>query len=80
MTNSTEKKGVHTGIIEKDANGNFFCGAYLLDYKTVAAKFKIGDKITITPARPSATAVRRNTRTVSPKNIAAKTTVNSGAA
>jgi hypothetical protein len=24
MTNSTEKKGVYTGIIEKDANGNFF--------------------------------------------------------
>lgn len=47
MTNSAEKKGVHTGIIEKDANGNFFCGPYLLDYKTVTAKFQIGDKITI---------------------------------
>lgn len=47
MTQSTEKKGVYTGLIEKDANGNFFCGEFLLDYKTVASKFQIGDKITI---------------------------------
>ncbi len=41
------QKGIYTGIIEKDANGNFFCGEFLLDYKTVAANFKAGDKITI---------------------------------
>ena len=44
---SLEKKGLFTGIIEKDAKGNFFCGEYLLDYKMVASNFKIGDKITI---------------------------------
>ena len=42
-----DKKGVHTGIIEKDDKGNFFCGEYLLDYKHVMASFKEGDKITI---------------------------------
>jgi hypothetical protein len=26
-------KGVYTGIIEKDAEGNYFCGDYLLDYQ-----------------------------------------------
>jgi hypothetical protein len=41
------QKGIYTGIIEKDANGNFFCGEFLLDYKIVAANFKTGDKITI---------------------------------
>lgn len=41
------KKGVYTGIIEKDEDGNFFCGAYLLDYKHTVANFKIGDKINI---------------------------------
>lgn len=44
---SREKKGVHTGIIEQDEKGNFFCGAYLLDYKHVMSKFKLGDEITI---------------------------------
>jgi len=44
---SKEKKDIYTGIIEKDENGNFFCGEYMLDYQTVAAKFKEGDKITI---------------------------------
>ena len=28
---SKDKKGVHTGIIEKDADGNYFCGEYLLE-------------------------------------------------
>jgi hypothetical protein len=41
------QKGVYTGIIEKDENGNFYCGEFLLDYKIVSANFKIGDKITI---------------------------------
>jgi hypothetical protein len=44
---SKDKKGVHSGLIEKDENGNFFCGEYLLDYQRVAADFKEGDKITI---------------------------------
>lgn len=42
-----DKKGIHTGIIEKDANGNYFCGEYLLDYKNVEANFKIGDKVNL---------------------------------
>jgi hypothetical protein len=41
------QKGVYTGIIEKDENGNFYCGEFLLDYKMVSTNFKIGDKITI---------------------------------
>lgn len=45
---SKDKKAVHTGKIEQDEKGNFFCGKYLLDYKTVAAKgFKVGDEIEI---------------------------------
>jgi len=44
---SLEKKGLFTGLIEKDENGNFFCGEFLLDYKMVASNFKEGDKITI---------------------------------
>lgn len=44
---SKEKKGVYTGIIEQDADGNFFCGEYLLDYKYTVAKFKLGDEINI---------------------------------
>ena len=51
MTKSSEgkmlQKGVFTGVIEKDENNNFFCGAYLLDYKMVQAKFAVGDWITI---------------------------------
>ncbi len=46
MYKSLENKGIFTGIIEKDDNGNFFCGEYLLDYK-IATSFKVGDKITI---------------------------------
>ncbi|GIZ10577.1 hypothetical protein [Flavobacterium sp. UMI-01] len=41
------QKGVYTGIIEKDENNNFFCGAYLLDYQMVVAKHQVGDMITI---------------------------------
>lgn len=40
-------KNIYTGIIEKDENGNYFCGKYMLDYKMVAEKFKEGDKIII---------------------------------
>ena len=31
----SKEKGVYTGIIEKDNDGNYFCGEYLLDYKEV---------------------------------------------
>jgi hypothetical protein len=31
---SKDKKGVYTGIIEKDEKGNYFCGEYLLDFKS----------------------------------------------
>jgi hypothetical protein len=41
------KKGLYQGIIEKDENGNYFCGPYLLDYKMVVTNFKLGDKISI---------------------------------
>ncbi|MFT5251407.1 MAG: hypothetical protein ACI87N_000385 [Flavobacteriales bacterium] len=51
MSKSAEErmmqKGIYTGIIEKDENNNFFCGIYLLDYKMVLAKHKLGDMITI---------------------------------
>lgn len=40
-------KGIYTGIIEKDANGNYFCGEYLLDYQMVSKGFNLGDKITV---------------------------------
>ncbi len=42
-----KEKGIYTGIIEKDDNGNFFCGEYLLDYQKVIKDFKLGDKINI---------------------------------
>lgn len=41
------QKGIYTGIIEQDENNNYFCGAYLLDYKSVQSNFKLGDWITI---------------------------------
>jgi hypothetical protein len=44
---SKEKKGVYTGVIEKDEKGNYFCGEYLLDYKYTQANFKLGDVINI---------------------------------
>ena len=43
----SKEKGVYTGIIEKDQNGNYFCGEYLLDYKYTEAGFKLGDEINI---------------------------------
>ncbi len=43
----SKQKGVYTGIIEKDADGNYFCGAYLLDFKYTEASFKLGDEINI---------------------------------
>ena len=43
----TKEKGVYTGIIEKDENGNYFCGEYLLDYQYTEASFKLGDEINI---------------------------------
>lgn len=42
-----KEKGVYTGIIERDADGNYFCGEYLLDYKYTEGKFKVGDEINI---------------------------------
>lgn len=44
---SKDKKGVYTGIIEKDADGNYFCGEYLLDYQYTEKSFKVGDEINI---------------------------------
>jgi hypothetical protein len=44
---SKEKKGVYTGLIEKDENGNYFCGEYLLDYQYTEKNFKLGDEINI---------------------------------
>ena len=45
---SKDKKGVHTGPIEKDEFNNYFCGEHLLDYKyTEQNKFKVGDVINI---------------------------------
>lgn len=43
----SREKGVYTGIIEQDADGNFFCGEYLLDYQYTVANFKLGDEINI---------------------------------
>ena len=42
-----EVKGIYTGIIEKDEEGNYFCGEYLLDYQYTEASFKLGDEINI---------------------------------
>jgi hypothetical protein len=44
---STMSKGIYTGIIEKDENGNYFCGEFLLDYQMVLKGFVVGDEITI---------------------------------
>lgn len=43
----SKEKGVYTGIIEKDADGNYFCGPYLLDYKYTESNFKLGDEVNI---------------------------------
>jgi hypothetical protein len=45
--NTMLNKGIYTGIIEKDENGNFFCGEILLDYKIVASGFSVGDVVTV---------------------------------
>jgi hypothetical protein len=46
MTKSSQekcyKKGVYTGIMEKDENNNFFCGEYLLDYKMAISNHTLG--------------------------------------
>lgn len=42
-----EKKAVYTGVIAQDEDGNYFCGAYLLDYQKAASGFKLGDEIKI---------------------------------
>ena len=44
---SKDKKGIYTGIIEKDADGNYFCGEYLLDYQYTEKNFIVGDEINI---------------------------------
>ena len=44
---SKDKKGVHTKKKKKDADGNYFCGEYLLDYQYTEKNFKIGDEINI---------------------------------
>lgn len=44
---SKDIKPVYTGIIEKDAEGNYHCGEYLLDYKMVENSFKPGDKVAL---------------------------------
>jgi len=50
MTKTSQEKmllkGIYTGIMEKDENGNFFCGEYLLDFK-MAQSHTLGDFITI---------------------------------
>lgn len=40
-------KGIYNGTIEKDENGNYFCGEFLLDYQMVLKGFNVGDAITI---------------------------------
>ena len=41
------QKGVYTGLIEKDADGNYFCGPYLLDHQYTEASFKLGDEVNL---------------------------------
>lgn len=43
----SKEKGIYTGIIAKDNQGNYYCGEYLLDFKIVESNFKIGDEINI---------------------------------
>ena len=51
MTKSEENKilskGIYTGIIEKDTDGNYHCGIILLDYQAVLKGFNLGDLVTI---------------------------------
>lgn len=46
-TRNIMSKGIYTGIIEIDENGNYFCGEFLLDYQMVSRSFKLGDEITV---------------------------------
>lgn len=41
------REGLYQGVIEQDANGNYFCGPLLLDYQLVKTSFKIGDRISV---------------------------------
>lgn len=41
------REGLYQGVIERDANGNYFCGPLLLDYKLVVANFRTGDRISV---------------------------------
>lgn len=41
------REGLYQGVIEKDANGNYFCGPYLLDYKLTETHFRLGDRISL---------------------------------
>lgn len=41
-------QGVAEGIIEQDTNGNYHCGALLLDYRTTNENFKLGDSVVVT--------------------------------
>ena len=51
MTNSESAKiltkGIFTGNLEKDEDGNYHCGDILLDYQMVLREFNLGDLITI---------------------------------
>lgn len=47
LRNRIMSKGIFTGLIEIDELGNYFCGEYLLDYKTVKSDYIKGDLITI---------------------------------
>ena len=67
---SLEKKGLFTGIIDKDDKGNFFCGEYLLDYKMVSSNFKIGDKVTIKTAIENPSDISYGTYPKKTKNFA----------
>ncbi|WP_312789257.1 hypothetical protein [Sphingobacterium sp.] len=41
------RTGLYQGIIEKDDNGNYFCGPYLLDYQIVETYYKVGDRVSL---------------------------------
>ncbi len=41
------REGLYQGVIEQDADGNYFCGPLLLDYKLAKYYFKVGDRISV---------------------------------
>jgi hypothetical protein len=49
MSKSAEERMMQKEFIQASLKGRkqFFCGVYLLDYKMVQAKHKLGDMITI---------------------------------